>query len=51
MIWAYSGRAAKISVCFVDGRMKSNGYREVLRNRLVDIENSIGVQINKSDRI
>ncbi len=42
MIWASFGWGGKSSICFVDGRMNSNGYREVLKNHLVDIGNSIG---------
>ena len=42
MIWASFGWAGKSSIYFVDGRMSSNGYREVLKNHLVDIGNSIG---------
>ena len=42
MIWASFGWLGKSSICFVDGRMNSNRYREVLKNHLVDIGNSIG---------
>ena len=41
MIWASFDWAEKSSICFVDGRMNSNGYREVLKNHLVDIGNSV----------
>ena len=41
MIWASFGWAGKGSICFVDGRMNSNGYGEMLKNYLVDIDNSI----------
>ena len=39
-IWASFAWAGKSSICFVDGRMNSNGYREVLKNYLVDIGGS-----------
>ena len=42
MIWASLGWVGKSSICFVDGRMNSNGYREVLKYHLVNIGNSIG---------
>ena len=42
MIWVSFGWVGKSSICFVDGRMNSNGYREVLKNHPVDIGNSIG---------
>ena len=42
MIWASFGWGGKSSICFVDGRMNSNGYREVLKHHLVDIGSSIG---------
>ena len=42
MIWASIGWVEKSSICFVDGRMNSNGYRELLKNHLVDIGTSIG---------
>ena len=35
MIWA-----EKSSICFVDDRMNSNGYREVLKNHPVGISGS-----------
>ena len=38
MIWASFGWVGKSSICFVDGRMNSNGYREVLKSHLVDID-------------
>ena len=37
MIRASFGRAGKSSICFVDNRMNSNEYREVLKNYLIDI--------------
>ena len=40
IIWASSGWAGKSSICFVDGRMNSNGYAQVLKNYLVDIGGS-----------
>ena len=42
MIWVLFGWARKSSICFVDRRMNLNGYGEVLKNHLVDIDNSIG---------
>ena len=40
MIWASFGWVAKSSICFVDGRINSNGYGEVLKNHLIDISES-----------
>ena len=42
MIWVLYSWDGKNSICFVDGRMNSNGYQEVLKNHLVDIGNGIG---------
>ncbi|CAF3449427.1 unnamed protein product [Rotaria sp. Silwood2] len=42
MIWTLFGWGGKSSICFINGRMNSNGYREVLKNHLVDIGNTIG---------
>ena len=42
MIWASFGWVGKSPICFVDGQMNSSGYREVLKNHLVDIGSSIG---------
>ncbi|CAF5174068.1 unnamed protein product, partial [Rotaria magnacalcarata] len=42
MIWASFGWGGKSSTCFINGRMNSNGYREVLKIHLVDIGNAIG---------
>ncbi|CAF1597843.1 unnamed protein product [Rotaria magnacalcarata] len=42
MIWASFGWGGKSSTCFINGRMNSNGYREVLKIPLVDIDNAIG---------
>lgn len=42
MIWASFGWGGKSSLCFINGRMNSNGYREVLKNHLIDIGNTIG---------
>ena len=39
-IWVSFVWAGKSSICFVDGRINSNGYREVLKNYLVDIDGS-----------
>ena len=41
MIWASFGWVGKSSICFVDGRMNSNEYREVLKNHPVHIGNGI----------
>lgn len=37
MIWASFGWSGKSSICFVDGRMNSKGYREMLKKHLIDI--------------
>ena len=42
MIRASFDWSGKGSICFIDGRMNSNRYREVLKDHLVDIGNSIG---------
>ncbi|CAF4878989.1 unnamed protein product, partial [Rotaria socialis] len=42
MIWASFRWGSKSSTCFINGRMNSNGYREVLKNHLVDIGNAVG---------
>ena len=42
MIWASFDWAGQSSIRFADGRMDSNGYREVLKSHLVDISHSIG---------
>ena len=42
MIWASFGWGGKSSICFVDGRMNSKGYREVLKKHLIDIGSCIG---------
>ena len=43
MIWASFDWSGKGSICFVGGRMNSNGYREVLKNHLVDIGGSVWI--------
>ena len=43
MTWASVGRAGNSSICFVDGRINSNRYREMLKNHLVDIGGSDGI--------
>ena len=40
MIWASFGWPGKGLTCSVGGRMNSNGYREVLKNHLVNIGGS-----------
>ena len=40
IIWGSFGWAWKSSICFVDGQMNSKGYREVLKNYLVDVGGS-----------
>jgi transposase len=42
MIWASFGWLGKSSICFIDGRMNSYGYREVLKNHLIDIGDKMG---------
>lgn len=42
MIWASFGWGGKSSICFVDGRMNSAGYREVLKNHLLDVGHIMG---------
>ncbi|CAF1618868.1 unnamed protein product [Rotaria magnacalcarata] len=42
MIWASFGWGGKSSICSINGRMNSNGYREVLKNHLVDSGNALG---------
>ncbi|CAF2084350.1 unnamed protein product [Rotaria magnacalcarata] len=42
MIWASFGWGGKSSICFVESRMNANGYREVLKKRLIDIGSSMG---------
>ena len=42
MIWASFGWNGKSSICFVDGRMNSKGYREVLQKHLIDIGSCMG---------
>ncbi|CAF2027888.1 unnamed protein product [Rotaria magnacalcarata] len=40
MIWASFGWGGKSSICFIDRRMNSNGYREVLKKQLLNIADS-----------
>ena len=42
MIWASFGWGGKSSICFIDRRMNSNGYREVLKKHLLNIADSLG---------
>ncbi|CAF1626693.1 unnamed protein product [Rotaria magnacalcarata] len=42
MIWASFGWGSKSSICFVDDRMNSKGYREVLKKHLIDIGGCMG---------
>jgi transposase len=42
MIWASFGWGGKSSICFIDGRMNSNGYQKVLKHHLIDIGENIG---------
>ncbi|CAF2066970.1 unnamed protein product [Rotaria magnacalcarata] len=42
VIWASFGWGGKSSLCFVDDRMNSQGYREVLKRHLIDIGSCIG---------
>ncbi|CAF1505793.1 unnamed protein product, partial [Adineta ricciae] len=37
MIWASFGWGGKSSICFINGRMNSKGYHDVLKNHLVNI--------------
>ena len=41
MLWSPFDWDGKSSICFVDERMNSSGYREALKNYLVDIGNNI----------
>lgn len=42
MIWASFEWGGKSSICFIDGRMNSNGYGEVLKKHLLNIADSLG---------
>ncbi|CAF2016077.1 unnamed protein product [Rotaria magnacalcarata] len=42
VIWASFGRGGKSSICFIDRRMNSNGYCEVLKKHLLNIADSLG---------
>lgn len=42
MIWASFGWGGKSSICFVNGRMNSTGYQEVLKNHLLDVGHIMG---------
>lgn len=44
MIWASFGWNGQSDICFIETRLKANGYQNVLKNHLINIAKKIGGQ-------